>query len=108
MKAIIVHDPDFDVRLEGKFISVKMGKTKQENRSEMINEAKQHLMQCKADLGEYRNEANSLLKSLEPILDQEDIINYRKQMEDVYKKYIGNADDIHSKKIADINKAKRK
>jgi len=50
MKAIMLHDPDLECSIEGKYISVKMAKTRAENRDVIVNQAKTKYNDFKQDL----------------------------------------------------------
>lgn len=106
MKAMILYDPELECSVEGKYISVKMGKTKAENRDSIIAEAKAKHIDFKANLGHERNKALGTLKELENILPMDDIDIFRDQMEESYKEFQKKGQDQLDKKVADIKRTK--
>lgn len=102
MKAIMVYDADLDVRVEGKFISIKMGITKQENRNKIAEEAKKWFTSFKSYMMDLHRDAGKLLKNLELIVDNDEVKSYKDQMEESYKKHIKLGEDALSKKVSEL------
>ena len=106
MKAIVVHDPELEVSIEGKYISVKMGKSKAENRDAIIAQAKERLSKFKEHLHEKRVQATHTLKEIESIAPKEDVIIYKGLMEDWLKEQQKLAQELFDKKSNEIKHSK--
>lgn len=104
MKSMIVHDPELECSIEGKYISVKMGMTRAENRGAIITKAKQHFLSFKSNLAKERGEALNTIKELEKIIDMDEIDIKKAELEESYKKYQKKGQKVLDDKIADIQK----
>ena len=104
MKSMIVHDPELEGSIEGKYISVKMGMTRSENRDSIVAKAKQNFLSFKGNLAKERAQALSTIKQLEKIIDMDEIDIKKTELEDSYKKYQKKGQKVLDDKIADIQK----
>ena len=104
MKAIIIHDSELECTVEGKYVSVKLGMTRNENKDKIVNEAKEMHLSFKSELAKERSQALSTLKELESVLPMDDIDIERKQLEEIYSKFQDKGKDIIDKKIVDITR----
>lgn len=106
MKAVIMHDSELEVSIEGKYISCKIGKSKAENRDAIIAQAKEKLNKFKDHLHDKKQEAIHTLKELESIAPKEDIQNYKGQMEEYFKEQQKTAQELFEKKSHEIKQGK--
>lgn len=104
MKAIMIYDPELECSVEGKYISVKMAKTRAENREKIVEEAKSKHTDYKSELGKERTKGLETLKELEKILPMEDIDIFREKLEDSFKEYQKKGQEVIDKKIEDIRR----
>lgn len=104
MKAIMIYDPELECSVEGKYISVKMAKTRAENREKIVEEAKSKHADYKSELGRERAKGLETLKELEKILPMEDIDIFREKLEDSFKDYQKKGQEVLDKKIEDIRR----
>mmetsp|Transcript_25436 Transcript_25436/g.22599 ORF Transcript_25436/g.22599 Transcript_25436/m.22599 type:complete len:179 (+) Transcript_25436:248-784(+) len=104
MKALMVHDSELECSMEGKYISVKMGMTRSENRDAIVSKAKELLFDFKAHLSKERGNAMSVLKQLEKVLPMDDIEIQKKEVEDLYKSFQKKGQDVLDAKVVDIKR----
>ena len=104
MKAIIIHDAELECSMEGKYVSVKMGMTRAENRDSIAQKAKQKFIDFKSHLSSRRNEAIHVLKELEKVVPMDDIEIHKKELEENFEKFQKKGQKILDQKVADIKR----
>ncbi|CAI2377885.1 unnamed protein product [Moneuplotes crassus] len=104
MKAIMMHDGELECTIEGKYVSVKMGMTRSENKDKVLDQAKKMLLEFRSEIGRERGSSLRTLKELEAVLPMDDIDIQRKELEELYQKKHEEGQKIYDRKVKDITK----
>ncbi|CAI2377497.1 unnamed protein product [Moneuplotes crassus] len=102
MKAIIMSDSELECTIEGKYVSVKMGMTRSENRDKIAEHARKMHLHFKSELSKERSNFLGTLKELEAVLPMDEIDIQRKELDELFHKKENVGKDIYDRKIVDI------
>ena len=104
MKALIIYDNELECSMEGKYVSVKMGMTRAENRDVIVMKAKRMFIKFKQEIGKERAQALRIMKQLEAVIPMDDVEIQNKELEELYQKTQQKGKDILDRKVVDIQR----